>query len=131
MKLTVKGDEIVADFTGTSPQMGGALHTNYWFTASLTYAALRTMLPPETPNNVGFYRPINVIAPEGCWVNPRYPAAVGARGQGGCAGPDLQLRTAPGCRITAMLSMTPRTPFTSGTAILPCTRRPQGSSVAT
>ncbi len=83
VKLTVKGDEIVADFTGTSPQMGGALHTNYWFTASLTYAALRAVMPPDTPNNAGFYRPITVIAPEGSWVNPRFPAALGARGQGG------------------------------------------------
>jgi N-methylhydantoinase B len=83
VKLTVKGDEIIADFTGTSPQKGGALHTNYWFTASLTYAALRTVMPPDTPNNGGFYRPITVIAPPGCWVNPQFPAAVGARGQGG------------------------------------------------
>lgn len=83
VKVTVADDEIIADFTGTSPQKGGALHTNYWFTASLTYAALRAVLPAETPNNAGFYRPIQVIAPEGCWVNPRFPAALGARGQGG------------------------------------------------
>ena len=83
LKLTVKGDEIVADYTGTSPQKGGALHPNYWFTASLTYAGIRAVLPPDTPNNAGFYRPITVIAPEGCWVNPQFPAAVGARGQGG------------------------------------------------
>ena len=83
VKVTIAGDEITADFTGTSGQMGGALHTNYWFTASLTYAALRAVLPPETPNNAGFYRPIKVIAPEGSWVNPLFPAALGARGQGG------------------------------------------------
>ena len=83
LKLTVKGDEIIADYTGTSPQKGGALHPNYWFTASLTYAGLRAVLPADTPNNVGFYRPITVIAPPGCWVNPQFPAAVGARGQGG------------------------------------------------
>lgn len=41
------------------------------------------MLPPDTPNNAGFYRPITVIAPAGSWVNPLFPAAVGARGQGG------------------------------------------------
>ncbi|MCB1739466.1 MAG: hydantoinase B/oxoprolinase family protein [Gammaproteobacteria bacterium] len=83
VKLTIDGDRIVADFTGTSDQMGGALHTNYWFTASLTYAALRAVMPVDTPNNAGFYRPITVIAPEGSWVNPRFPAALGARGQGG------------------------------------------------
>ena len=81
--LTVKGDTLTADFTGTSPQTGGALHTNYWFTASCTYAALRTVFDPHMPNNAGFYRPIKIIAPEGSWVNPLFPAALGARGQGG------------------------------------------------
>lgn len=83
VKVNIAGDEIVADFTGTSPQRGGALHPNFWFTASLTYAALRAVLPADIPNNAGFYRPITVIAPPGCWVNPQFPAAVGARGQGG------------------------------------------------
>ena len=81
--LTVNGDTLTADFTGTSPQTGGALHTNYWFTASCTYAALRSVFDSHMPNNAGFYRPITVIAPEGSWVNPVYPAALGARGQGG------------------------------------------------
>ena len=83
VKVTIAGDEIVADFTGTSPQRGGALHPNFWFTASLTYAALRAVMPADIPNNAGFYWPITVIAPKGCWVNPQFPAAVGARGQGG------------------------------------------------
>jgi N-methylhydantoinase B len=83
VKLTVRDDTLVADFTGTSPQTGGALHTNYWFTASCTYAALRSVFDPNMPSNAGFYRPITVIAPEGCWVNPVFPAALGARGQGG------------------------------------------------
>lgn len=83
VKVTIRGDEVVIDFTGTSPQQGGALHPNYWFTASLSYAALRAVLPADIPNNAGFYRPIKIIAPEGTWVNPRFPAALGARGQGG------------------------------------------------
>lgn len=83
VKLTVKGDSLTADFTGTSPQTGGALHTNYWFTASCTYAALRSVFDTNMPNNAGFYRPITVIAPERSWVNPVFPAALGARGQGG------------------------------------------------
>lgn len=81
--LTKKGDEFIVDFTGTSPQGRGALHTNYAFTASCTYAALRCVLDADIPNNAGFYKPITVIAPEGTFVNVRYPAALGARGQGG------------------------------------------------
>ncbi|MDX9860220.1 MAG: hydantoinase B/oxoprolinase family protein [Rhodospirillales bacterium] len=83
VKLTKEGDRIKVDYTGTSPQMNGALHLNYSFTASCTYAALRAIMPKNTPNNAGFYRPIEIVAPEGCWLNVRYPAALGARGQGG------------------------------------------------
>ena len=82
-RLTIQDDRIVADFSETDKQKGGALHTNYPFTCSLTYAALRAVLPREIPTNAGFYRAIDVIAPEGSWVNPRFPAALGARGQGG------------------------------------------------
>jgi N-methylhydantoinase B len=81
--LTKRGDEFIVDFTGTSPQGRGALHTNYAFTASCTYAALRCVLDADIPNNAGFYAPITVIAPEGTFANVRYPAALGARGQGG------------------------------------------------
>jgi N-methylhydantoinase B len=41
------------------------------------------VIDPDIPNNAGFYRPITVIAPPGTFVNVRYPAALGARGQGG------------------------------------------------
>jgi N-methylhydantoinase B len=83
VKLTKRGEEFIVDFTGTSPQGRGALHTNYAFTASCTYAALRCVLVADIPNNAGFYKPITVIAPEGTFVNVKYPAALGARGQGG------------------------------------------------
>ena len=71
------------DFTGTSPQTTGAVNPNIWFTASCTYAAIRTVLSPDILNNAGFFRPIKVVAPEGSFVNPRFPAPLGARGQAG------------------------------------------------
>ncbi|MDP6787148.1 MAG: hydantoinase B/oxoprolinase family protein [Rhodospirillales bacterium] len=83
VKLTIAGDCIDVDFAGSSPQKTGALNLNYAFTASCTYAAVRTALDPRIPNNAGFYRPITVRAPEGSFVNIRFPAALGARGQGG------------------------------------------------
>ena len=83
VRLTKRGDEIVADFTGTSPQTSGAINPNKWYTVSNTYAVLRTVMDPDIPNNAGFYRPITVIAPEGSFVNPVFPAPVGARGMGG------------------------------------------------
>ncbi|MBI4182925.1 MAG: hydantoinase B/oxoprolinase family protein [Proteobacteria bacterium] len=83
VKITVRGEEMLVDYTGTSPQTTGALNPNLWFTTSCTYAAIRTLLDPDVPNNAGFYKPIRVVAPEGCFVNPVFPAPLGARGLAG------------------------------------------------
>lgn len=79
--LTKKGDEITVDYTGTQDDTGGAVHCNWEFTVSCTYAALRTVLAPEIPNNAGLYRPIKVVGPKGTFVSVQFPAAVGSRGQ--------------------------------------------------
>jgi len=81
LKLIKQGDEIVCDFSKSPPQSGGAVHSNFVFTASCVYAAIRTLLNEAVPNNAGLYRPITVIAPEGSIISARFPAAVGSRGQ--------------------------------------------------
>jgi len=81
LKLTKQGDEIIADYTGTQEDTGGAVHCNWEFTVSCTYAALRTVLAADIPNNAGLYRPIKVIGPQGTFVSVLPPAAVGSRGQ--------------------------------------------------
>lgn len=81
LRLTKRGERIVCDFSESPPQSGGAVHSNYVFTASCAYAAIRTLLDPAIPNNAGLYAPIEVIAPEGSIVSAKFPAAVGSRGQ--------------------------------------------------
>jgi N-methylhydantoinase B len=46
------------------------------------YTVLRCVLSEDIPNNAGFFRPIEIVAPYGSFVNPRPPAAVAARGLG-------------------------------------------------
>ncbi|MDB5369313.1 MAG: Hydantoinase B/oxoprolinase [Roseomonas sp.] len=83
VRLTVKGDEAEIDFTGTSPQTSGAINPNRYFAVGLSLAVMRTVLDPTIPANAGFNRVVKVITPEGCFVNPRFPAPVGARGLAG------------------------------------------------
>lgn len=78
--LTVAGDTLTADFTGTAPQVRGALNATFSVTKSMVYAAVRCVLPATTPNNAGMFRPITVLAPAQSLVNPVLPAAVAARG---------------------------------------------------
>jgi N-methylhydantoinase B len=77
--LTVAGDEVVADYTGTSPQQPRAINCVLAYTYAMTAYAIRCALLPAVPNNEGMYRPVTVTAPEGCLLNPRFPAAVVSR----------------------------------------------------
>ncbi len=79
-KLTIDGDEVTADFTGTSPQTKSSINPNVEFTQSCVYAAVRTVLDPLHPNNFGFHKPINIVTEPGSFVHPVFPAAFAARG---------------------------------------------------
>jgi N-methylhydantoinase B len=74
--VTVGEGRIRFDFSGTAPQSRGPLNAPLAVThAAVTYAVL-CLLPEEVPFNAGCFAPIEVVAPEGCLVNPRPPAAV-------------------------------------------------------
>jgi N-methylhydantoinase B len=78
--VTVRGSEALVDWTGSSPQVKGGVNSPIPFTRAAVYAALRSVMVSEVPNCAGFTRPIRVDAPAGTVVNPRPPAACGARG---------------------------------------------------
>ena len=80
VSVTVEGEELTVDWTGTSPQVKGGINTPLSFCKSNVYAALRSIMPAEVPNCHGYTRPIHVVAPEGSVLNARYPAPCGARG---------------------------------------------------
>jgi N-methylhydantoinase B len=71
---------MIADFTGSAPQVRGGINSPLPFTKSAVYATVRHLIGGDPPNNEGYFRPIEVIAPPGTIVNPVMPAAVAARG---------------------------------------------------
>jgi len=79
-KITVAGDEITWDFTGTSPQVKGALNNPYGSSKACVVTALRQMMNTDIPRNSGAFRPATLIIPEGNFLNPRLPGAVASRG---------------------------------------------------
>jgi N-methylhydantoinase B len=82
LTLTIQGDTITADFTGTSPQCKGSIQPNFPATKAMVYAVIRCVLDPTIPNSGGYFRPINIIAPEATFVNPVHPGPVAARALG-------------------------------------------------
>jgi N-methylhydantoinase B len=78
--LRKQEDRLVVDWTGSSPQVKGAINNTFSFTKAATYTCVRSVLSADIPNNEGFFRPIEVIAPPGTIASAVLPAATAARG---------------------------------------------------
>jgi len=76
LEATVDGDRLVLDFSGTAEQYEGNLNCPIAVTRSACYFAIRVLTDPDIPPSAGAYRPVEVLAPEGCLLNARSPAAV-------------------------------------------------------
>jgi len=81
--LTIHGDSLTVDYTGSSPQVRGAINCTLSWTKACTYAAVRAALGVDIPNNDGYFRPIEIIVPGGTILNMRHPAPCAARGMTG------------------------------------------------
>jgi N-methylhydantoinase B len=78
VEATIQGDCLTLDFSGTDPQVEGNLNCPLSVTKSAAFFAVRVLTDPDAPPCAGAYRPVEVIAPEGCLLNARPPAAVAA-----------------------------------------------------
>src|SRR3954449_10190830 len=78
--ITKAGDRIAVDWTGTAPQVKGAINNTLSYTKSASYCAIRSILPQNIPTNEGVFRAISVTAPEGTIANMVLPGACAARG---------------------------------------------------
>lgn len=77
--ITIKGGDITVDWTGSAPQVKGAINCPVPFVKSAAHLILKCIARGDVPNFEGFTWPIKQIAPEGTIVNPRLPAACAAR----------------------------------------------------
>lgn len=73
-------DRITYDFTGTAPQIPGAMNNPLATTKAMVLIGLRCLISADIPRNSGVWRPVTVIVPEGTILNPAPPAAVAGRG---------------------------------------------------
>lgn len=75
VKMTIKGDRIHYDFTGSHPTISSIYNSAPGATFSAVVAGMKTFFP-DLPLNSGFYRMIDVTAPEGSVVAAEWPTAV-------------------------------------------------------
>jgi N-methylhydantoinase B len=76
--VRIDGEDLLADFTGTAPQVAGNINAVEAVTRSCLYYAVRVATDPTIPANGGCYRPLRLVAPSGTLVNALPPAAVAA-----------------------------------------------------
>ncbi len=76
-KITVRGDEVEADFTGSASQVKGPINLGPAGGPTAAFMVLKAFLDPSGPINAGAFRPLTVRAPKGTLVNAELPAACG------------------------------------------------------
>jgi N-methylhydantoinase B len=75
-----RGTSMLIDWTGSAPQVKGAINNTWSYTAAASFTAAKSVLSINMPNNDGVFRAIEVIAPAGTITNALPPAACAARG---------------------------------------------------
>jgi len=76
--VTVAGDAVTFDFTGTDPQRPGNVNAVEAVTVSAVAFALRSATDPTIPANGGAMRPVRIVVPPGSVLGAVPPVAVGA-----------------------------------------------------
>ena len=79
VSVEISGDRIRFDFAGSSPQTRTPKNMPRSALLAVVYTVIKQMIDPGLPTNAGYYRAIDVNAPEGSIVNCRPPAAVAGR----------------------------------------------------
>lgn len=72
--ITVKGDEMTMDWTGSSEVASGPINHPFVETKALGHTVLKSLTMPLDPMNQGHLRPLTVVAPPNTVVSPLYPA---------------------------------------------------------
>lgn len=81
LKLTVDGDQIIADFAGSNLQVPGVVNSSLAVTGAGVFVAIKSTLDPGGAVNQGAFRAIELRAPEASIVDVRDDAPAGAHGE--------------------------------------------------
>jgi len=121
VKVSVMGDRIVSDFTGTSGVDKKGINCPLVYAKAYACYALKVAIAPEIPNNAASLAPFEIEAPENSIVNALHPAPVALRHIVGHFVPDAVFNAfdkivpglvpaeGAGCLCNFQVSLRPRT----------------------
>ena len=76
VKVTISEDELIVDYTGTSPQAIGPINCSYTGLVTGARCLFKSITNPEIPANGGCFRPLKIICPPGTLISAQKPAPV-------------------------------------------------------
>jgi len=76
VRITIRGDRALVDFSGSAPQVAGAINAVEAITVSAVSYCFRCLVGGDVPASAGLMQPIEVVAPKGTVVNANHPASV-------------------------------------------------------
>jgi N-methylhydantoinase B len=87
--VTINGEAFIADFTGSAPQVRGPINCTRTRLHSACRAIFKAITDPQTPANEGWFRPLQVICPDGTVFTAQRPAPVSTYWETGAYAVDL------------------------------------------
>lgn len=87
-RVEVRDGNVKVDFAGSSPQSDQGINCTLVYTAVWSTYTIKCLAGPHVPNNEGTFSPIQVTAPHGSFLNPRFPAPVRMKPSSGHYIPD-------------------------------------------
>ncbi len=76
VEIRIKNQNARIDFSGSAPQVSGAINAVEAITVSAVSYVFRCLIASDVPASAGLMEPIEVVAPEGTIVNAIHPASV-------------------------------------------------------
>jgi N-methylhydantoinase B len=75
-RITLDGEKVTFDFSGSDVQRSAPMNCNLTQTFTACVYVLKCLIDQDIPLNDGFYKRVNVLAPEGSVVNATHPTAI-------------------------------------------------------
>ncbi len=76
VKILIKGNKAILDFTETDSQVAGSINAVYAITLSAVLYVFRSLVKEDIPTNMGCLRPIKVVTKKGSLIDAQFPASV-------------------------------------------------------
>jgi N-methylhydantoinase B len=102
--VTARDGNLDIDFAGSSPQQNVGINCTRVYTHVWSAYIMKCLLCPTLPNNEGTFAPLRVTAPEGCFLNPRFPAPVRLKSSSGHFIPDAIVHALQGALSERLLA---------------------------